>query len=375
MAKKPYKNNLGEIPKRLNPTEETLKYLYLKSGNICAFPKCNNSMYKNKSLIGQVCHIEDALPGGRYNPDKSNEQNREDANLLLMCYEHHVETNDIQKYSVDNLKDMKFNHETYIAESNKEPKDSLDEFIKSINIQTEEKFNKASIDREHKQEEVITKLDAFDSELKRINFNRDKSLGCNIPFTSTNSQSWNDGTTMRTSTSIALKIGGARNQFTILTTEDHNISHPQEKEVKFPIIEGEDFVPPFSLTKTNDKLNFSGKVFDYKTEELLGWFNGDEFGVVIQSAFSWNKDNRAVEIIDKYDNVVFSMEQSIGGGFKYKGFFKINEKYYVIGDDVTITTDVNIAKQKIKEIIRVFNHYGSDSLGQRIQTDGKFELY
>jgi len=35
---------------------------------------------------------------------------------------------------------MKLNHETYIAEYNKEPKDSLDEFIKSVNVQTDGKF-------------------------------------------------------------------------------------------------------------------------------------------------------------------------------------------------------------------------------------------
>ena len=118
MTKKNDRNNHGEIPKRLDPTSETLKSLFLKSGNECAFPDCENNMFNGK-YIGQVCHIEDAMPGDRYNPNNSNEQNREESNLMLMCYEHHVKTNGIENYSVDDLQQMKQNHEQSILNRKK----------------------------------------------------------------------------------------------------------------------------------------------------------------------------------------------------------------------------------------------------------------
>lgn len=66
-------------------------------------------------LIGQVCHIEDAMPGGRWNPDRTNEDNRREANLMLMCYEHHVTTDDVDKYPTEKLVEMKRTHEQSIA--------------------------------------------------------------------------------------------------------------------------------------------------------------------------------------------------------------------------------------------------------------------
>jgi len=139
-----YRNNLGEIPKRLNPTEETLKILYLKSGNECAYPDCENSMYKKETLIGQVCHIEDAKPGGRYNPNKSNEENRIESNLMLMCYEHHVLTNDPGEYPVQLLQKMKSKHELDIVESKRSPKGTEDEFIAALKIKRNEELIKVS---------------------------------------------------------------------------------------------------------------------------------------------------------------------------------------------------------------------------------------
>jgi hypothetical protein len=43
--------------------------------------------------VGEVCHIEAALPGGeRFNKAMTNEERRHRSNLLLMCHDHHVET-------------------------------------------------------------------------------------------------------------------------------------------------------------------------------------------------------------------------------------------------------------------------------------------
>jgi hypothetical protein len=104
---------MSETPKRLKPTFETFRELFLKSGNLCAFPGCTALMMNEDGLfIGQLCHIEAAEPGGeRFNPSMTNEERRSAPNLLLMCYPHHRETNDVTRYTVADLKGMKGNHE------------------------------------------------------------------------------------------------------------------------------------------------------------------------------------------------------------------------------------------------------------------------
>lgn len=104
---------MSEEVKRLQPTQAVLRELFLKSGNQCAFPGCCNLMVDEQgNFIGQVCHIEAAEVGGeRFNPNMTNEERRAFDNLMLMCYEHHVVTNDVSKYTVAELKRMKKAHE------------------------------------------------------------------------------------------------------------------------------------------------------------------------------------------------------------------------------------------------------------------------
>ena len=46
---------MEENAKRLKPTVEVLRELYLKSGNQCAFPGCYNAMVDdNGNFIGQA---------------------------------------------------------------------------------------------------------------------------------------------------------------------------------------------------------------------------------------------------------------------------------------------------------------------------------
>ncbi len=98
---------------RLSPTTDTLRALFAKSGNQCAFPNCDHSLISEKNkFIAQVCHIEAANQGGeRYNENSTDEERRGFDNLLILCYAHHVETNDTAEYTVEKLKEMKFNHE------------------------------------------------------------------------------------------------------------------------------------------------------------------------------------------------------------------------------------------------------------------------
>ncbi|HEY1378217.1 MAG TPA: hypothetical protein VGF55_15565 [Gemmataceae bacterium] len=99
--------------KRKAPDKETLRELFLKSGNVCAFPGCTHLMMnKDGEFIGQVCHIEAAEEGGeRFNENMTDEERATFPNLMLMCYEHHVVTNDVDKYPVPRLQAMKAEHE------------------------------------------------------------------------------------------------------------------------------------------------------------------------------------------------------------------------------------------------------------------------
>ncbi|SDL64808.1 hypothetical protein [Nonomuraea jiangxiensis] len=104
----------GKPPvKRLSPTKETLRWLFSFSGNECAFPDCTSRLINpDGTFIAQVCHIEAAERGGeRFNEQMSNEDRRAASNLMLMCHEHHVVTNDVQKYTVEVLRAMKDAHE------------------------------------------------------------------------------------------------------------------------------------------------------------------------------------------------------------------------------------------------------------------------
>jgi hypothetical protein len=102
-----------EKAKRLAPKGDTLRELFLKSGNLCAFPSCGALMMDAEgTFVGQVCHIEAAEEDGeRFNPNMSNEQRRHSSNLMLMCYPHHQKTNDVAAYSVARLQQMKADHE------------------------------------------------------------------------------------------------------------------------------------------------------------------------------------------------------------------------------------------------------------------------
>ena len=98
-------------------TEKTIKRLYALSGNQCAFPNCKITLLSSDSEINfsNICHIEAAEPGGQRHNTKSNDDYlRSYENLLLLCANHHLETNDVVKYTEPILQEMKKNHEAEI---------------------------------------------------------------------------------------------------------------------------------------------------------------------------------------------------------------------------------------------------------------------
>lgn len=104
---------------RLAPTKEVIRRLFAYSGNICAFPECNERLIDVEGdFVGQICHIEAAEPGGeRYNDAMTDEDRRSYENLLLLCYKHHVKTDDVIRYPVVALKKMKGDHEARFTDS------------------------------------------------------------------------------------------------------------------------------------------------------------------------------------------------------------------------------------------------------------------
>lgn len=112
---------------RKAPKTEVLRALFAKSGNQCAFPGCNDVLVNEKNLfVGQICHIEAANPGGeRYNEVQTDEKRRSYDNLILLCYPHHVETNDVDQYPVEILQKYKLNHESSFLQNTFKINESL----------------------------------------------------------------------------------------------------------------------------------------------------------------------------------------------------------------------------------------------------------
>lgn len=102
---------------RLDISRKTLVSLFAKSGNLCAFPGCTHELVSDTNVfVAQICHIEAARPGGqRYNALSNDDSRRDVGNLLLLCYKHHKETDDVTAYPSERLRKIKANHESTYA--------------------------------------------------------------------------------------------------------------------------------------------------------------------------------------------------------------------------------------------------------------------
>lgn len=107
---------------RKAPNANTLKLLYVRSGNECAFPNCIHPIFNDKGLyIAELCHIKSANKGGqRYDSHQTDTERRAPENLLFMCHRHHKETDDEIEYDVEKLTQIKKNHELRFTEKGRE---------------------------------------------------------------------------------------------------------------------------------------------------------------------------------------------------------------------------------------------------------------
>ena len=135
--------------------------------------------------------------------------------------------------------------------------------------------------------------------------------------------------------------------------------------------------PPYSIFKYGEYFGFEGKIFDVQNNELLGWFDQNEFGVIKPCAFSWNKDNRGIEIIDKFGNVCFSIQpcrkyllrrfpaprmvSNIKATLKWVRtiIFSMTKPY--------ITSNLDEALYLARKIQPLFDHFGKNSTGKRLK--------
>ena len=96
------------------PTQATIKKLFAKSGNRCAFPRCSSALVQGSSIVGEICHIRAASPNGpRYDPQQNSASRHSYENLILLCANHHtVVDSDPEAYTVARLLKMKSDHES-----------------------------------------------------------------------------------------------------------------------------------------------------------------------------------------------------------------------------------------------------------------------
>ncbi len=109
----------GNIPDR------DKKILCLKSGNRCAIPICQkilvieNPGNDKDSIIAVMAHIKgEKLGAARYDPDMTDVDRNSYPNLILVCQNcHKIIDDQSNTYTVDHLKSIKLDHETWIVES------------------------------------------------------------------------------------------------------------------------------------------------------------------------------------------------------------------------------------------------------------------
>jgi hypothetical protein len=95
------------------PTPGTVKRLYARAFR-CARPDCSRPLYKQDNDTGdlvlnsRVAHIHARRPGGPRWVEMPSEDNRADANLLLLCIEHSYEVDELpDQYPAEQLREWK----------------------------------------------------------------------------------------------------------------------------------------------------------------------------------------------------------------------------------------------------------------------------
>ena len=92
----------------------TVKRLFARSLNRCAFPGCNSMIVDDESdaMLGEMCHIEGiGKKALRHNKMLTKEERDAYSNLILLCSNHHKVIDHDKSYTVESLRKMKAEHE------------------------------------------------------------------------------------------------------------------------------------------------------------------------------------------------------------------------------------------------------------------------
>jgi hypothetical protein len=149
--------DVAERPQRLGVRRETLRRLYLHSGNRCAFPKCKETMMdEDGNFVGEICHIEAAKTGGeRFRVEMTDEERRSFDNLLLLCHRHHVVTNKVENYPVAALQEMKAVHERKFSQIEEKMSATItDESLEAETSEAENLIELLGAPDEHRAAEI-----------------------------------------------------------------------------------------------------------------------------------------------------------------------------------------------------------------------------
>lgn len=101
-------------------TDRDRKRLWARAGNRCALCQCelvsSTSSVDDESIVGDECHIiAQRISGPRSDPSFSVKQLHSYENLILLCKTHHKQIDDqMRKYTVSILRNLKREHEEYI---------------------------------------------------------------------------------------------------------------------------------------------------------------------------------------------------------------------------------------------------------------------
>ena len=128
--------------KTRNYSNKTIRTLFAKSGNQCAFPTCEHILVDAENdFLGHICHIEAVSAGGpRYNPKISPNELDSVNNLIVLCYDHHAKIDrHPDQYTVECLTDMKQKHEGFWERSSYNiPNEAIDQIQREhINLKHE----------------------------------------------------------------------------------------------------------------------------------------------------------------------------------------------------------------------------------------------
>lgn len=121
---------------------------------------------------------------------------------------------------------------------------------------------------------------------------------------------------------------------------------------------------PYQISCDENHLFFNGFIREFKNNELIGWFDQNDFGSY--DNMLWNKDKCGLEILDKYGYVIFSVDYIASTEkIEFKGYYRKDDFVYIFNNGY-YKRHVNHAEKLVSQIKPIFKHKGKNSTGIRL---------